>query len=673
MLQGYKKLNQIARRFLWWVIILGMIAALPLAYGRWTTERSANTVEIAFDYRDLIEMSDYMSNPQSFIQEQLDRMKTVGIQTMAVYESNLNELKLERRLQLYSAQEASVMLQDPELLQQNFTYLLFADKQAQQSLQPMIEQEFSALGIRTSSWDFQGRDGLLIEMPAADAVLHPLDPDPLTMAYLRDQGFQLAVRLSDTRSYDQQAQQKLFTMLEQFGVKRIIFSGNAVTGYADDADKHAITAFAQLMNQHNIGFATIELLKEPQKGLNKLAYLTDYNAVRLHSLSEDDARNSVRTLSDRLLLAVKDRNIRMIYLNANVAKDPDTQLLSHPLENLYASLTGPQGAMHRIEQAGFQFGTAKAFNVANPPFQMPLKLLVTVGAVALIALTLAAFLKRALFLFFSVGLLGTAGLGMLSSSFLLKGLALGVGICAPTLAVILAIRAIQRKKTDSGRIRFAIGLLVRTSLVSLLGVIYVVGLLNNITYSLVLEQFRGVSLLHLAPIALIGVYVLFFGQDHDNENTLRGGLAQVRHLLKMNITLLWVAVAAVLGVAALYYLSRTGNAGQASSYEIMFRSMLENTLGVRPRTKEFLLAHPLFILGAYLAVKHRAAFYLLIVAVMGQLSIVDTFAHLHTPLAISLIRVTYGVVIGSLIGLLFIAVWEWGVKCWNRCAPLFKD
>jgi len=214
------------------------------------------------------------------------------------------------------------------------------------------------------------------------------------------------------------------------------------------------------------------------------------------------------------------------------------------------------------------------------------------------------------------------------------------------------------------RIRLSLGLYLGSFLVALIGAGYVVGLLNNITYSLVLEQFRGVSLLHVAPIGLVALYVVLF--------TGEPLWTKVRKLLNMNITVLWVIAAGIIGAAGLYYLSRTGNEGQASAYEKIIRVVLEDTFGVRPRFKEFMIAHPLFVLGIYLSIKYRAAIYMYIIGALGMLSVVDTFAHIHTPLHISLIRVVLGIVLGFIIGLVWIAIWEIAERCWKRWAPRLR-
>jgi hypothetical protein len=183
-----------------------------------------------------------------------------------------------------------------------------------------------------------------------------------------------------------------------------------------------------------------------------------------------------------------------------------------------------------------------------------------------------------------------------------------------------------------------------------------------------LQQFRGVSALHIVPIVLTGLFLLFYlGVPNWAERK-----AKVRRVLATKISILWVIIAAVLTGIGMYYLSRTGNEGQASAVERMFRSFLEETLKVRPRTKEFLIAHPLFILGAYLCCRYRWPILLIFVGVIGQLSIVDTFAHLHTPVVISLIRAAYGIVFGIVIGLVLIVCWEFVARSWQGWARKLK-
>jgi len=159
----------------------------------------------------------------------------------------------------------------------------------------------------------------------------------------------------------------------------------------------------------------------------------------------------------------------------------------------------------------------------------------------------------------------------------------------------------------------------------------------------------------------VAVYVFFYNSQLT--------VGKLRELLTKPITVTWIILAAVVGIIGYYYLSRTGNSGQVSSVELVIRHFLESTFGVRPRFKEFLLAHPLLLLGLFLSLRYRAAWLLIIIGSIGQLSMVDTFAHLHTPLYISMIRVLLGLGAGMIIGCILIVAWQLVEGALRKWAP----
>ncbi|WP_338044020.1 DUF5693 family protein [Paenibacillus lutrae] len=678
LMHGYNAANRMLRKLLWWFVIVGLLASLPLAFFRQETETSSNQVEFVFDYRDLLEMSDVRPNPQGFVLQQLQAMKQAGIGSLAVYESTLSELRLSRRIEVFSSREATSLTQKPISPNENFTYILFTDPSSEAKIKPMIENTFAKLNVKTSPWDFKNQPGLIIEMNMEEANLKPMDPDPITLELLKDHGFRIVVRLGNKREFVTNEMDALLANLYKMGVRRLLIDGDYAPGFSDDPKQVQLHKMGILLAKYDMGLANIEMLKQPQKGFGVLAEETGYNVVRLHSFTEKDGEKLTESLvkedreariqqtADRIVLAVKDRNIRMIFLNGRAVKNLEKGAIITPLDAIYESLNGPDGAIKRIEEAGFTVAPAQKFDYSYNSYQNIARFFMLLGSISLIVLLLGYFIPEASLLLFVLGLIGASGLYFLSPSLYAQALALGTSIAAPSIAVIEAIRSVQagRAARAKSAVLYAIVQLVKTTLISLIGVVYVVGLLNHISYFLVMQQFRGVSLLHLLPIAIVGLYLLFFREKLNYQQ--RG--EQVKKLLKANISVLWVVVAAAGAAVIFYYLSRTGNEGQASPFERYFRSFLENTLGVRPRTKEFLLSHPLFLFGAYLTVKYRNAVYLLLIGVIGQLSIVDTFAHLHTPLHISGIRVVYGIVFGLIIGLLLIAAWEIVTRSWKAWA-----
>ncbi|MEK5025581.1 DUF5693 family protein [Paenibacillus sp. FSL M7-1046] len=677
MQQKWQRWNIASRKWLWIIVIIGVLAALPVVYDRLQTEKSSKTVEFVFDYRDLVEVASYRSNPKDYISDQLDRLKDAGVQSMAIYESTLEDYRKARRLMLWGAADIANLTDTVIPENENYTYVLFTSADNSDALSSMIREAFSGLDIGTEDWSFRGQQGLIIKTPIEDATMKPLQPDPMTLDMLHGKGFNIVPRLVDSLKYNQEAVQKLLDRYEELGVKRILFEGESVKGYNDDADLKSLDAFGKLMKERGMGIAAIENIKAQQKGFNKLAYELDYNVARLYSLSEKDSGLSPEIIADRFALATKDRNIRMIYLNTIPARNTAKAQVTDTLDNLITSLSDPGGAVDKIEDNGFTLGQATAFEVVDSSYQRYFKLGAVIGAVSMVALLVSFFIPWLTLPAWVLGLLGSAGLLVVKPQLFEQALALAVAISAPTVATVMAIRKINEQgpplrtnkltytvMSPKRRLVHSLVLYVKTALISLSAVPFVIALLNNITYSLVLNQFRGVSLLHLAPIALTALYVLLYRGEFTFNKT--------GQLLRTPITLIMVIAAGVLAIMGWYYLTRTGNSGSVSPLEMALRTFLENTVNIRPRNKEFLLAHPLFILGAFMAYKYRNAAFIMIIAVIGQLSMVDTFAHIHSPVLISLIRGLLGLGIGLIIGLIAVGVWQIAEGCWKRWSPLLK-
>ncbi len=110
----------------------------------------------------------------------------------------------------------------------------------------------------------------------------------------------------------------------------------------------------------------------------------------------------------------------------------------------------------------------------------------------------------------------------------------------------------------------------------------------------------------------------------------------------------------ILGVLGIYLL-RSGNVNMASGLELHLREVLRELFGVRPRFKEVLFGYPSLALGMYLLSSFEDNYpedVRLLIALTLSLgaitlaSVIDTFAHIHTPLLISLKRAFLGWILG---------------------------
>ncbi|MBC8078715.1 MAG: hypothetical protein H7X86_00080 [Gorillibacterium sp.] len=678
--------NRHAARVLWAFVIIGLIASLPLGLARVKTERSNKKVEFVMDYRDLLEISSYKNDPQGYVNDQLTAMQKAGIRSAAVYETTLNELQLARRLDIYTQKDISLLTGTTLPLNRASTYVLFTDEAARAKLQPNLEYWFKTYNIPTEAWEVKGRYGLVIGAAPDEVSLKPLGPDPMALEAMKAKGLLVVARISNRHQpYVEEQMDRILSEYSASNVHNLIVEGNYVPGYGEGTNNH-IADFAALMDKHGLALAAVEMIRTPA-GLGTLASKLNYNVLRTHSFTEADAdklsaaltprlqKVRIRELSDRLVLAVKDRNIRMVFLNARPYRNVDTAAVADPLLSIYQSMQGPDGVMDRIHQAGYLTGEGPSgkFAFYDSVIRDTLKPFVALGCLAMIVLMLSAFMPGWSLLLFALGILGSAGLYVLSPGMLNKTLALGTGISSASVAMFMAIQRLRRLKTNTTlpAVGVVANLFIRATAVSLMGALLIVGLLNHVSFNLLLDQFIGVKALGILPVLIVGLYLLFFSEGLGTEEKFR----KAKKLLASPITVLWIVSGALLVIVLTYYLSRTGNEGQVSGLEMRFRTILEDVLKVRPRTKEFLFGHPLFILGAYLTVRYRrfSALWIMLLGVIGQVGMVGTFTHLHTPVYISAIRVGYGLLFGAAFGFILIFVWNLFARGWRRWAEPFVD
>ena len=178
------------------------------------------------------------------------------------------------------------------------------------------------------------------------------------------------------------------------------------------------------------------------------------------------------------------------------------------------------------------------------------------------------------------------------------------------------------------------------SLASTAGGLLVAALLADPVFLFRLAEFRGVkAALILPPVAGLALYARSIGWGR-----IRTALHAASKPLLIAGSVLFVFATGLL-------LLRTGTVDAlVSGLESRARGILETLLIARPRFKEFLLGHPLLL--AFGAVQGADPWrgLLLFFGLIGQTSILNTFAHAHTPLVLSLLRTGNGLVLGLALG-----------------------
>lgn len=166
----------------------------------------------------------------------------------------------------------------------------------------------------------------------------------------------------------------------------------------------------------------------------------------------------------------------------------------------------------------------------------------------------------------------------------------------------------------------------------------------------------------LVGIAFLQRFDIFDGRMDDTD----GVIAQMKKILDMPVRIKTLLIGLVVLAAAVVFVARSGHTSgmPVSSLELRFRAALEQAFYARPRTKELLIGHPAFLL-AWMAFWRKwptmVLCALVLVATIGQGSMVETFAHMRTPVYMSFMRGIGGIVLGAGIGALcmvLIELWQ---------------
>lgn len=338
--------------------------------------------------------------------------------------------------------------------------------------------------------------------------------------------------------------------------------------------------------------------------------------VRLHGISEGEMKIlPTKRILTRYLRAVRERNIRILYVRPFLEGENTWKRSLDLLANLQVML----------EDGGYRLGQAEPFSPWEPAFLW--KFLVSAGIWAGAVLYGQGLFPKQSRLVGALGFMGwiiSAGIALRWPVFAAQGTALLAAVVFPCLA----LRVAGRTKPRQGY-WLAAG-------VSLLGALLIIGTLTGPHYLLKIREFRGVKLMHVLPVFVV-VFTL---------------IRPLRSWLNKDVPVKYLLLAGLVGMLGILYILRTGNFGlPVPAWEIKIREGLEQLLLTRPRTKEFLVGHPALFLA--LQSKHPARSWWLPVAVVGQVSLINTFTHIHSPLSISLLRTAYGLVMGYFFGWLF--------------------
>mgnify|MGYP000315924874 CR=1 FL=1 len=448
------------------------------------------------------------------------------------------------------------------------------------------------------------------------------------------------------RSWDNPTDEALRAVTDEIkampNLAYLLFNDKELPGYPD-----SVRTIADLLKDSEgnalVTIGSIEF--SDQKGLTQLGVLLNKDLIRLHTISNSEmSKFEPDTALDRWMLAARERNMRSLLVRFFDITSPGTALQQN-LDYLESIQTG-------LLESGFQL---------DQPYEKPNSIdagnivlyLIGIGVAAGVMLVLLEMrLPKLGLLALILGTVCWIGLLHVSPVLAKKLMALVSVITFPILSCLIMMKP---QKRSIGR---SVAALLILCALSYIGAVLMVGLLADVLFMLKLDQFIGVKIAHVIPIGVVPFILYIWNTEKP--------LQTVKQLLDKALDYKWAALAAIVAVAGFIYISRTGNTtAELSAAEAGMRNFLNDVLGVRPRSKEFLIGYPLTLLLFWLGASSRN-WILTIPAVIGQVSLVNTYAHIHTALLISLQRSFNGLVLGIVIGLLLILAVQLLIKLYHR-------
>lgn len=632
-----------ARRILYGFVILAMILAITVAIGRNGVESSNTRVSLTYSWHDVLSLSQSTGRPVS---STLRQLKRAGVTDVSVPMMTLSTLIQAGTVNLYTGTEiqSSVSLNpngNPVFtalvgagkINPTNTYIMLPSGSIESTVRAAIKAEFGKAG--KTQLVANTSNGVLISsaLSAGSLAGTPFGLNQAAELAIRHAGLGMVPRMLNPTTPTQQNVQALLNQVRGLHATAVIFAGSDALGYP----RH-LTLTAKALSAMHVPIGSIEFT--PQKGIGTLGTLDGYDIVRVFSLSGAYvASKGVAYSVSATDAGVRERGIRLVYLH-------EVPIGAYPADTLRQNLDYVHKVALTLEADGFILGHPTPMTAFSVPRWELVVLGLGTAAAGLILFELfwPGMAENRYLWWMLAGAIALAIWPGLHLDRARRIMALVSALIFPTWSLIRLLRLRWMERISLGQVwRY----FLETSALTLAGALIASAMLSTNAYFLELRVFLGVKVLFVLPPLALAAY--FIKQEYGANFG-----AAVRKLWHEPLRISYVVWALVVAFVLVVYVSRTGNnpVFAPSSLELAMRGELRHILSVRPRTKEFLIGHPAFFLALPLLMRGRRwwGMILLVAAAIGQVDMVDTFAHLHITFGISALRTLIGLLFGGLIG-----------------------
>lgn len=700
------------------IMAVGLMFSAVLVYQRNDVENQYKSYEINMYYGELEKLA---SQEGLTIEQYLEMMQGVGINSMIIKEDTIQSLKQDPNYEIYtrmSGYDLIVESPDTELIQRvynGFTDVAKEDRSVTFEDEHTLRIEGSALEVIDAPVLTQGAYGqksiTTSVWRGSTLEVVGLGYDERAIENAKTYGYEVILSPIFNADFQepQQSMDRYFKTIDTYNLNpsHILFSGNQVLGFDAkafrDEQKNAakgekviseeLEYMAENLVNRDIAVAFIESSSQggylETDGIQTLAKMMDYKAAGSY-LTWDFIVNKFdyniplhhngEEITNIFFRGITTRNVRVISIKPFVV---DGRYVADPLayktvlDNLASRLEGQGIAPGRLE-------TMPAYS-ANPLLKIPVAFgIIAAGLMALD--NLFKVKKKTLYALMGLGAaatVGVYGVGILTDLFD-KGFALLGAIVMPTLGICLLIAMLkQRQKLSAvskpkallaGMIIMIIGIII-----SFGGAFFEMAMLADTKYFLGMDSFAGVKISQLVPmgIALL-FFVAYFGYKRPaNDETVGITIKDAVRFGTDTIKMWQIAAVAIAGGVLVIFMMRSGNSGgEPSVIEALMRNFFETVFPARPRTKAIFVGIPALVIMGYWAYskKHQWANIILVFASsIALVNTVNTFSHMKAPIYLSFYRTGAEMLVGAIIALVAIGIFELCEKIFDKYKDKFKE
>ena len=660
-------------------ILIGLVASIVIGMERHQVEVRNKTVDLAIDYEDVVRLAEMEGRPVS---EVLGYMKEDGITSLAVYETTFKKLNENGKAVATPGAELLKNYQNGGITDPAWRSFIesgrvkgtevYVTGHDMGTFREVKEDLLRRLGSdRVESIMVGSTEVLAVKANYKELLKMNLGMPTDEMRAVNEAGFYVLARPSNYLNASADDVRAVFARMEGFDISEVVFSGKEMLG----APKSLQTTI-DMMKERNLTLGLIEATTQlqfyKQTGLEDISKNLGYDKIaRLYSIPKNEQpKLKIDTAVERWSNTDQERNIRIDLMRMYDKPAPSMTLLETNRKYISDTRT-------KLLSKGYVLGKAGTFENYYPSKLLRAAIMPGVAAAAVLYLSLVipALNKRRrlqLGLFVVLALCCAVPVLMGNGNKIRVLAALASANLFPALAVIWQLDRIRSLAVDKSASIFKVVVtgfiaLIVMGVLSAFGAAYLSGALADTEYLLEFHVFRGIKLTFVLPIILVAIaflqrYDIFDGRMDNTE----GVMAQLKRILDAPIKLKsFIAILVVLA-AAVVFVARSGHTSgmPVPQIELKFRAFLEQAFYARPRSKELLIGHPAFMIAAMAFWRKWPTvvfFILVLVATIGQGSMVETFAHMRTPVYMSMMRGIGGIVMGGAIGavlMVLIHIWE---------------